>query len=170
MALSCALTNCATEELSLLKDSHHCASIDFLYKITAHLTPFSRLKATGRLMFGIILKTGTIPLQQTWKNIWWRLFFRDTEPWRDACFKRVLAIELSRNSRYWQFPKSLINSTENTEKNNGSSNTQKVRYLSNYNRRKVRKCRYSFRHSIQGGTSTCRVFWKNIVTLSGYGH
>ena len=25
------------------------------------------------------------------KIIWWRLFFRDTEPWRDACFKCILA-------------------------------------------------------------------------------
>ena len=25
------------------------------------------------------------------KTIWWRLFFRDTEPWRHACFKRVVA-------------------------------------------------------------------------------
>ena len=29
---------------------------------------FSGYKATGRLKFGIILKIGTIPLQQTWKK------------------------------------------------------------------------------------------------------
>ena len=34
------------------------------------------------------------------KTIWWRLIFRDTEPWRDSCFKCSLAE--SRNvSRSW---------------------------------------------------------------------
>ena len=53
------------------------------------------------------------------KNIWWRLFFRDTEPWRDACFKRVLAyLEIFLEIGNTRVPKSLINSTKNgTEKN-----------------------------------------------------
>ena len=53
-------------------------------------TIFFLYKATGCLNIGIILKTGTIPLQQMRKkNIWWSLFFwdTDTELWRDACFK-----------------------------------------------------------------------------------
>ena len=74
------------------------------------LRHFLGYRATGRLKFGIILKIGTIQLQKIWKNkqtnkqsktydeaifvlfcFLFFLVFIDTEPWRYACFKRVLA-------------------------------------------------------------------------------
>ena len=65
--------------------------IDFLYKITAHLTPFSRYKATGCLKFGIILKIGTITLLQTWTNHMMKAIFSRYRALKRCSFKRVLA-------------------------------------------------------------------------------
>ena len=86
---------------------------------------FISYKTTGRLKFGINLKIGTIPLQNMekktnkqnkTKNDMMKANVRDTEPWRDACFKNA-HLQIS-NSKCFQklakqaFPKSLNNPTK----------------------------------------------------------
>ena len=93
--------------------------IDFLYKMTSHLTPFSRLyKATDRLKFGYHFEdrdhTSSTNIKNMMKAIFW-----DTASWRDACFEHILVyleMFLVGHARIPQ--KSLImNSTKNgTEK------------------------------------------------------
>ena len=64
--------------------------IDFLYKRTAHLTPFSRLwsnwSSQAWYHFEDWDNTSSTNMKKT---IWWRLFFWDTEPWRDACYLQM---------------------------------------------------------------------------------
>ena len=109
MALSCALTNCATEEriviegFTPLKRFHRLP----VQNNGSSNTVFSAIKQLVVSCLVSFWRLGPYLFNKHEKTIWWRLFFRDTEPWRDACFKRVLAIELSRNvSRYWQCTRS----------------------------------------------------------------